>query len=196
MELPHFSENVQQKLTVLERVAESLNIDDLSFPSYAASITRLSAEELSLRRSLNRLHLVEEELQVHLASMKSEQQLIDKWRAEMEREGYGGETSEMLDRRREALLKKAKEYHKELDSLLANMPAAPPVTVSKLTKQQEKNKLKEQELKTKRAKIKAFQGLPPNLDLARHELRNARDEQTKLIQLRERLLGRMAESVT
>ncbi|KAF9463156.1 hypothetical protein BDZ94DRAFT_640663 [Collybia nuda] len=151
MELPHFSENVQQKLTVLERVAESLNIDDLSFP---------------------------------------------RWRAEMEREGYGGETSEMLDRRREALLKKAKEYHKELDSLLANMPAAPPVTVSKLTKQQEKNKLKEQELKTKRAKIKAFQGLPPNLDLARHELRNARDEQTKLIQLRERLLGRMAESVT
>lgn len=41
------------------------------------------------------------------------------------------------------------------------MPDAPPVTVSKLTKQQEKNKLKEQELKAKRAKIKAFQGLPP-----------------------------------
>lgn len=92
------------------------------------------------------------------------------------------------------------------------MPDAPPVTVSKLTKQQEKIKSKEQELKTKRAKIKAFQGLPPvryyyltspslfkrgqNLELARHELRNARDEQMKLIQLRERLLGRMAESVS
>ena len=34
-----------------------------------------------------------------------------------------------------------------------------------------------------------------NIDLARDELRVARDEHTKLIQLRERLLDRMAESV-
>lgn len=34
-----------------------------------------------------------------------------------------------------------------------------------------------------------------NLHLARQELRSARDEHMKLIQLRERLLRRMAESV-
>jgi hypothetical protein len=34
-----------------------------------------------------------------------------------------------------------------------------------------------------------------NLELARYELRNSRDEHLKLIQLRERLLGRMAEGV-
>jgi hypothetical protein len=35
-----------------------------------------------------------------------------------------------------------------------------------------------------------------NIDLARNELQDARDEQMKLLRLRERLLGRMAESVT
>lgn len=94
------------------------------------------------------------------------------------------------------------------------MSDTPPVTVTQLINQQEVNTRKEQELKVKRAKIKAFQGLPPvcfywefvpirpllniskNLELARHELRNARDEQMKLMQLRDRLLGRMAESVS
>ncbi|EDR00696.1 uncharacterized protein LACBIDRAFT_313117 [Laccaria bicolor S238N-H82] len=71
----------------------------------------------------------------------------------------------------------------------------PRVTVTQLIKQQEKNKLLEQEIEIKRAKVAAFQGLPPNLELARHELRNARNEQMELIQLRERLLGRMAAGV-
>ena len=34
-----------------------------------------------------------------------------------------------------------------------------------------------------------------NLELARHELRAAREKQMELIQLRERLLGRMADGV-
>jgi hypothetical protein len=34
-----------------------------------------------------------------------------------------------------------------------------------------------------------------NLELARMELRHARDEQTKLIRLREELLGKMADSL-
>lgn len=88
----------------------------------------------------------------------------------------------------------------------------PRVTVTQLIKQQEKNKLLEQEIEIKRAKVAAFQGLPPvsqeqqvfslidqcldkNIELARHELRNARNEQMELIQLRERLLGRMAAGV-
>lgn len=105
-------------------------------------------------------------------------------------------------------------------------------TVSQLLEQKEKNQTRERELKEKRARIKAFQGLPPvsmlkshpspyfnadaqmiwkpepftsislwcclsqNLELARHELRAARQKQMELIQLRERLLGRMADGVT
>lgn len=69
------------------------------------------------------------------------------------------------------------------------------ITVSQLLEQKEKNQIKERELREKRAKLKAFQGLPPNLELARHELRAARQKQMELIQLRERLLGRMADGV-
>jgi len=41
------------------------------------------------------------------------------------------------------------------------MPEPPRVTVTQLIKQQEKNKLLEQEIEIKRAKVAAFQGLPP-----------------------------------
>ncbi|EPQ61231.1 hypothetical protein GLOTRDRAFT_30378 [Gloeophyllum trabeum ATCC 11539] len=76
------------------------------------------------------------------------------------------------------------------------MPSTPAVTVSEVMDQRERIRSKEQELKAKRAKIQAFKGLPPNLELARHELRNARQEQMQLIQLRERLLGAMAAGVS
>jgi HAUS augmin-like complex subunit 1 len=97
------------------------------------------------------------------------------------------------------------------------MPTEPDITVTQLLTQQDRLRKKEQEIKSKRAKIKAFQGLPPvafseiedacqctlttadcvsqSLDLARLELRNARNEQMKLIQLREKLLDKMADGV-
>ncbi|RDB27279.1 hypothetical protein Hypma_004295 [Hypsizygus marmoreus] len=198
MASPQASQSVQERLIALCQLAKNLKIDeeDLSFSSYSASIVNLSDELLSLRRSLNQMLLVEDELQDHLSLTRHEQLLIDKWTISLEKDQETGETPAVLERRREGLLKKAKEYHKELTAVMALMPTPPSVTVTRLTEQQSTNKLKEQELKAKRAKVKAFQGLPPNLELARHELRNARSEQMKLIQLRERLLGRMAESVT
>ena len=153
------------------------------------------------------------------------------WTEAMRTEHHG---TANLERRRESLLKKAKEYRKQLELLMvclfyecilssgltgafgceAEMPEDSPVTVTDITTQQEINRRKEQELKGKRAKIKAFQGLPPvsfhpsfpglvglklkppqNLELARHELQNAQSELTKLLHLRERLLGRMADGV-
>jgi len=194
MDLP-LSKGIEERLDVLTQAAILLGIDDLSFSSYSTAIDRLSTELLSTRRSLNHLLCAEDELESHLASLRHEQFLVDKWTTTMEREEETGESIATLERRREGLLKKAKEYHKELDTLLADMPSATPVTVTQLVKQQEKNRLKEQQLQEKRAKIKAFQGLPPNLELARDELRNSRDEHLKLIQLRERLLRRMAEGV-
>lgn len=97
------------------------------------------------------------------------------------------ETAATLERRREILIKKAKEYHKELESLLVSSffsfllsisissflnpplyhtqkieePLQVSTTVSQLLEQKEKNQIRERELKEKRAKIKAFQGLPP-----------------------------------
>jgi len=155
-------------------------------------------ESFSLDRSLNRLQQVEDELVDHLASIKYEYHLIKHWNKTLipgPSNSSNMETAATLERRRETLIKKAKEYHKELESLLIEEPLQVSTTVGQLLEQKEKNQIRERELKEKRAKIKAFQGLPPNLELARHELRAARQKQMELIQLRERLLGRMADGV-
>ncbi|OJT12887.1 hypothetical protein TRAPUB_10584 [Trametes pubescens] len=77
----------------------------------------------------------------------------------------------------------------------SDMPDAPPVNITELYAFRKKLKEQEKILKEKRAKVEAFQGLPPNIDLARHALAEARDKQMELIQLRERLLGKMADGV-
>lgn len=191
LELPA---ELEERLNILTHVVELLGIDDVSFASYSMALYRLIDESFSLSRTLNRLRFAEEELKIHLASTKHELQLISHWNETIKSGQSSEENTASIERRREVLLKKAKEYHKELEAAMAEMPE-PRVTVTQLIKQQEKNKLLEQEIEIKRAKVAAFQGLPPNLELARHELRNARNEQMELIQLRERLLGRMAAGV-
>ncbi|KAJ7160553.1 hypothetical protein C8R43DRAFT_993289 [Mycena crocata] len=183
---------LQEKLDVLTRVAVLLGIDDLSFSSYASAITRLSAREEDAQHSINRLELVERELQAHLATMGHEERLIESWIEKLDAKHAAEESTSTLERRREALLKRAKEDRAILEGIDINPPA---ITFADLTAQQAANEQKAQTLKTKRAQVKAFRGLPPNLDLARQKLKAARTAQMELIQLRERLLGRMAASV-
>ncbi|KAG6809467.1 hypothetical protein H0H92_016123 [Tricholoma furcatifolium] len=168
----------------------------MTCPMFRA-IDRLSEDSLSVQRLLNRLQFVESELDNQLASVRFEQRLVDKWDAtlvEAEEEAIEGAT--MMERRKEDLMRKAKEYHEELKLIQKSTPEPPRVTVTRLKEQEKRNKAMEQELKAKRAKIKAYKGLPPNLDLARNELRQASHDLEKLTHLRERLLGRMAESVS
>ena len=95
----------------------------------------------------------------------------------------------------------------------ADMPEAPPVSITELAALRKKLKEQEHILKQKRAKVEAFQGLPPvssvwqvevhasneplvqNIELARHALAEARDKQMELINIRERLLGKMVKGV-
>ncbi|KAG6910626.1 hypothetical protein DXG01_009135 [Tephrocybe rancida] len=195
--LPQVSYGVQERLDLLQNVSEALHVEDPSdFSSCSSAISQLSEESLSAQRLLNRLQCIQFELQSHLASLRYEQRLVDKWDATLDTQHKDEESAAMIGRRKEDLTRKAKEYHEELKAVLKTMPEAPRITVSRLKEQETRNKAKEQELKAKRAKIKAFKGLPPNLDLARHDLRQARHELEKLTHLRERLLGRMAESTT
>ena len=96
------------------------------------------------------------------------------------------------------------------------MPDDIPLTITELAMFRKELKKQEQALKDKRAKVEAFQGLPPvspsnnhqtlafnctdcgrkNIELARHALQEARDQQMALIQLRERLLGKMVDGVS
>ena len=64
----------------------------------------------------------------------------------------------MLERKRQALLKKAREYKHELESIKLEDP---PVTVSDLSAQQDRNKETEERIRQKRTKLNIFQGLPP-----------------------------------
>ena len=93
------------------------------------------------------------------------------------------------------------------------MPEAPPVSITELANFRKQLKKEEQVLKEKRARVEAFQGLPPvcvnhlgtgqsqiflraqNIELARHALQEARDRQMELIRIRERLLGKMVDGV-
>jgi len=87
------------------------------------------------------------------------------------------------------------------------------VTLTEFIAQRTKNEALEKELMAKTARVEAFQGLPAvcfmssysagevdttfqNLDLARHELRVAKQNYRELAQHRQELLSKMAESMT
>ncbi|KAF9490417.1 hypothetical protein BDN71DRAFT_1400026 [Pleurotus eryngii] len=191
------SDELNQQLGVLCEVAEILNIDDISFASYSYSeaILNLSTERANAKQTLVRLQLAERELRVSLAVTRHEERLLEKWQSVIQDEHQTKNSIVSLEKRRDATIKKAKEYRKALDDLMEHAVEAPEITVTDLVKQKEKNRLREQTLKDKRAKLAAFQGLPPSLDIARHELQKAQDEYIKLMQLRERLLGKMADDL-
>ncbi|KAJ7474034.1 hypothetical protein FB451DRAFT_1088772 [Mycena latifolia] len=183
---------IKEKLDILTCVADLLGIDDLSFASYSSAITRLYSREQDAQETRNRLELVEQELQNHLATMRHEERLIENWIERLDADHATGENTSTIERRRETLLKKAKEYRSQLEAIVIEPP---PISFADLTAQQAANERRIQAIKAKRAQIKAFKGLPPNLDLARQQLKAARAAQMELIQQRERLLGRMADGV-
>ncbi|CAA7266389.1 unnamed protein product [Cyclocybe aegerita] len=192
-------EEIEGALTTLAKIVQVLDIPDASFMSYSTAIENLSTQHCALNRSLNRFKNIAEELKDYLETLRHEHDLLKHWNEALvpgPSSKSGLDAASTLERRKEALVKKAKEQHRELEALLVEDKLDIRVSVDKLIAQKEKNLASEKELKENRAKIKAFQGLPPNLELARHELRVAREKQMELIQLRERLLGRMADSVS
>ncbi|PIL30778.1 hypothetical protein GSI_06946 [Ganoderma sinense ZZ0214-1] len=186
---------VERHVDALTDIAETLGIDDLSFSSYASAIDSLEDDELSVARSLLRTRHAEEDLNYQLLCASHEKELLDKWTQSLQAPSDPKETVPALERKKAALAAKAKEYQRELDDLMADMPEAPSLSITELSAFRKEVKKQEQVLKEKRAKVEAFQGLPPNIELARHSLQEARDKQMELIQLRERLLGKMVDGV-
>ncbi|KAI0369862.1 hypothetical protein BV20DRAFT_1044108 [Pilatotrama ljubarskyi] len=189
------SPEIEDYLETLTDIAEALDIDQLSFSTYSGAIECLETEELSVARSLLRTREVKDELARHLLSSLHEQRQMEKWTETLQSQSNGDETTAALERQKAALTSKAKEYQKELDLITSDMPETPPVSITELAAFRKQLKKHEQVLKEKRARVEAFQGLPPNIDLARHALAEARDKQMELIQLRERLLGKMVDGV-
>ncbi|KZT64025.1 hypothetical protein DAEQUDRAFT_68808 [Daedalea quercina L-15889] len=190
------SDETREYLELLVDVADALGIDDLSFASYSTAIHELSMEELAARRSSLRMHRAEQELTAHLASLHHEEALIQHWKKTITAEPEPDRSVPAMERRKAALSAKIKQYRVEEETLKKELPPESSVSVTDLAALHKHVRAKDKVLAEKRAKVAAFQGLPPNIELARHELRTAQDEQMKLIQLRERLLDRMASGVS
>jgi len=140
---------------------------------------------------------VEEELQTHLAEVESELALIQKWSSLSAEESgsEASETAENIERRRQGIVRKAKEYQSQL-ARLDLKTANNALCISDLTRLQEQNRQREKKIREKRKKVEAFRGLPANPDLARLSLLQATQELQKLTRAREGLLGGMADGVS
>ncbi|THH17224.1 hypothetical protein EW146_g3544 [Bondarzewia mesenterica] len=177
------SDEVEERLSLLVRIAEALGVDDMSFSSYSAAIARLSAETLSVKQENLHMRRAENELEVHLTSVKHEHRLIVKPScfiivfSLIHTDTCAGDPCLVITTQKE-------------------MPEEPSVTIGEFLKQRERIRDREKALRTKRAKVEIFKGLPPNLALAQQELRGARKDLVMLTDLRERLLERMAEGVS
>ncbi|TFK28413.1 hypothetical protein FA15DRAFT_60231 [Coprinopsis marcescibilis] len=199
-QVPPLPEDLEESIDILGELVDTLGLQDVSFASFSSALNRLMDRSFALSLTQQRLSSTEEQIMDHLAYLKHQNGLLEHWMKVLQEDpsfdGASGssEKPEALERRREALLRKAREYHNDLESILAHSQV-PPVTINRMLRKQEKNRQLESEIKIKRAKIKAFQGLPPNLDLARLQLRKAREEQLELIRLREELLQNMAAGV-
>lgn len=227
--------------------------------SYSTAINQLSEKYFSLSRTILRFKRIEDELTEHLTALQHEYALIKQyvffllrtWRMSIFKmpsswnkvltpsssESALVEDVSLLERRRELMVRKAREYYREVERMKARdpllsvysfcrilnffivqkeQPIEIPVTLAQLISRKEKNLAMQRNISEKRIKLQAFQGLPPvrisflyyrserkmlidpllqNLELARHELRSAREKQMELVKLRERLLRKMAEGV-
>ncbi|KAH9939036.1 uncharacterized protein BXZ73DRAFT_44149, partial [Epithele typhae] len=183
-----------QYVDALVDIADALGVDDLSYTSYSSAIDALEEDYAQAACSSIKMQYAEEQLMEMLASTLHEDHLLEEWLRRLESTSTG-DTVSSLERQKAALLAKGKEYQREFDDLKHDMPEEPPVTISDLVALRKQLKREEQALKEKRARVETFQGLPPNIELARHALQERRDAQMKLIQIREKLLGEMASGV-
>ncbi|KAE9387939.1 hypothetical protein BT96DRAFT_451018 [Gymnopus androsaceus JB14] len=189
--------STEYQLELLVRAAETLEIEDPSSIIFIQALAQLSTRHLNLKLSLHRAAFVEEELQTHLAEVESELALIQKWSSLSAEESgsKASETAENIERRRQGIVRKAKEYQSQL-ARLDLKTANNALCISDLTRLQEQNRQREKKIREKRKKVEAFRGLPANPDLARLSLLQATQELQKLTRAREGLLGGMADGVS
>ncbi|KAJ4468521.1 hypothetical protein C8R41DRAFT_871200 [Lentinula lateritia] len=169
----YLSPVLESRLELLAQTAEALGLDEPSIIGFNHFIANLSTRRLNLKLSVDRATYVETELRLHLAKLEAELALLRKWTVSLSEVTSPGlettsvktgttETAESLERRRQAIIRKAKEYQAQLVQLNTTNPSSfsTNVSISDLTRLQEQNKEREKEILRKRKKVKAFRGLP------------------------------------
>ncbi|KIK65902.1 hypothetical protein GYMLUDRAFT_1027645 [Collybiopsis luxurians FD-317 M1] len=165
--------------------------------SFHQALNRLSDRRMKVELAFHRAEYVQEELQTHLAELEAEVDLLHEWSKSLTEQSEAestqpAETAESLERRRQGIVRKAKEYQAQL-ALLNSATSSSAIRISDLTRLQQENKDREKEIRLKRKKVDAFHGLPADPDLARIALVQATENLKELIRVREDLLHRMIE---
>lgn len=99
-----------------------------------------------------------------MAGVEAELSLVSNW-SESLTEGsddQANDSTESLERQRQAVIRKAKEYQAQLAQLnaMSFSKSLSIIGISDLTRLQEQNKAREKDIRRKRKKIEAFRGLP------------------------------------
>ncbi|KAF5385601.1 hypothetical protein D9757_006743 [Collybiopsis confluens] len=191
------SSKTELGLQHITQAAEALRLDDPSLVGFHDALFRLSDRHMKLKLALHRAEYMQAELQTHVADLEAELALLHHWRESLGpasgAESKGStETIEALERRRQVMIRKAKEYQTQL-AQLEPATASSKIRISDLMQIQEQNKEREKEIRRKRKKLDAFRGLPANADLARLSLVQAMQDLKALSQTREELLDAMLE---
>ncbi|KAJ3803574.1 hypothetical protein F5876DRAFT_84993 [Lentinula aff. lateritia] len=203
----HLSPVLESRLELLAPTAEALELDEPSIIGCDDCTPPISPPQpqtlRNLKLSVNRAAYIEKELRLHLAKLEAEVALLRKWTVSLSevtpgsettsKTRIGTETAESLERRRQVIIRKAKEYQAQLVQLNSTNASSfsTNVSISELTRLQEQNKEREKEIRRKRKKVEAFSWIA--CKLARLTLLQAMQNLQDLTRVREGLLGRMVD---
>ncbi|GJJ13831.1 hypothetical protein Clacol_008088 [Clathrus columnatus] len=157
----------------VERLIEAaavLELEDPSMLAFKSAINYVSEDNLQLRSILIYLTGLEQDLIRSTEELKQDLDFIQSYIAT---ENQAMLDKSALEKDKRAIVVKAQEYQEELKTLSARV------------------RTKEKDVKALEIRLEAFHGLPPNLDLARNQLRVAREEHLKLLNARDMLLEKM-----
>ncbi|KAF8508507.1 hypothetical protein JB92DRAFT_3120879 [Gautieria morchelliformis] len=188
-DISSFSASITNRIDILARTASALGVEDCSLSTYSAALSKLSSDRLQMHLHLIHLRNAERELREANGLARYRQELVATWPKPTDLEVEAAS----LERQRRAMATKAQEYQEELSTIASGMPSEPDngQTITSLLAVQDRLHQKDRELKALKRRLSSFENLPPNLELAKLELKAARENQIRLMNTREKLLGRM-----
>jgi len=156
----------------------------------------LQGQTLDMMLALRRLRAVEDELKGKLNDARGEESRAHAMMQELSGQtdsGLGGGEKVSLERRKKALVGKAKDYQVRLEAV---KPPRYSISVGDCIALEDELGAREGVIKEKEGRVRAFAGLPPNLTVARFEVEKGREKLMELVLLREKLLSKMAAGVS
>ncbi|KIJ45202.1 hypothetical protein M422DRAFT_227887 [Sphaerobolus stellatus SS14] len=193
LELSDLPSSIKEPLDVIAHASHSLGIEDVSLIALESRMTHLSAEQTRIQQHMLQLERTEEQLQDSMNEAKYRDSLVASWLSCVDELDNDRVNSE---RQKKAMIMKAREYQQQLATLTSSQKMRPEdPSITSLLSLQDQIQQKERDLIALKSRLAVFKGLPPNLDLARQELRASRERQIQLMNIREKLLGKMTDEI-